>query len=74
MDLLIIILSISGLNFAIFSWFRSDTKAFESKIESNTKAFEAKIESWKDEIAKESRDFHGRLCALEEKYRKKENS
>lgn len=29
----------------------------------------AKIDRLSDEIKKEMRDFHGRLCALEEKYR-----
>jgi hypothetical protein len=29
----------------------------------------AKIDRIRDDIAKESKDFHGRLCSLEEKYR-----
>lgn len=51
-----IMFSIAGLNYALFSWMRSDMKSFESEIR-----------GWKDEINREMKDFHGRLCALEEK-------
>ena len=30
-----------------------------------------KIRSWKDEIYKEMKDFHSRLCVLEEKLKEK---
>lgn len=62
MDLTIILtvigtaLAIIGSNIALISWLRSDMKAFESKIE-----------SWKEEMQKESKDFHGRLCAINER-------
>lgn len=52
-------IAIVGSNIALISWLRSDMKAFENKIE-----------GWKEEIQKESKDFHGRLCALEEKNKK----
>lgn len=48
--------SIAGVNFALVSWIRSDMRQFESEIR-----------SWKEEINKEIKDFHGRMCALEEK-------
>lgn len=51
-----IILSVAGLNYALLSWLRADMKSFE-----------AEIRSWKDEINKEMRDFHGRMCSLEER-------
>ena len=54
-----IVFSVAGLNFALFSWMRSDMKEFESEIR-----------SWKDEINKEMRDFHGRMCTLEERKKK----
>lgn len=50
------IFAIASVNIALFAWLRSDMKLFESKIE-----------GWKEEINKEMRDFHGRLCAIEEK-------
>lgn len=43
---------------------RSDMKSFEYK-------FETKVDSWKEEINKEMRDFHGRLCAIGEKNRRR---
>ena len=53
-----IILSVAGINYALLSWLRSDMRTFESEIR-----------SWKDEINKEMRDFHGRMCQLEERKR-----
>lgn len=54
------ILSIVGANIALISWIRSDLKLFETEIR-----------GWKEEIQKESRDFHGRLCAIEERKKEK---
>ncbi len=51
------ILTMAAINVGLIAWLRSDMKLFETKIE-----------SWKDEINKEMKDFHGRLCALEAKY------
>ena len=31
------------------------------------KSFETEIRGWKEEIQKDSRDFHGRLCKIEQK-------
>ncbi|NGX36904.1 MAG: hypothetical protein K1000chlam2_00049 [Chlamydiae bacterium] len=49
-------LSVIGVNLVIFSWFRSDMKIFE-----------VEIRSWKEEINQEMKDFHGRLCTIEER-------
>ncbi len=49
---------IAALNVSLISWLRSDMKSFETEIR-----------GWKDEIGKQMTDFHGRLCALEEKSR-----
>lgn len=51
------VLAIVGTNVSLIAWLRSDMKSFETKIE-----------SWKEEIQKESRDFHGRLCSLEARW------
>jgi len=50
------IIAIAGINFGLISWMRADSRAFE-----------AKIEGWKEEINKEMKDFHGRMCKLEER-------
>ncbi len=55
--------AIVGTNISLISWLRSDMKAFETKIE-----------GWKEEIQKESKDFHGRLCSLESRWHKDTNS
>ena len=49
------LVAIIGSNVALIGWLRADIKAFEIEIR-----------SWKDDIQKESKDFHGRLCAIEE--------
>lgn len=46
--------AIIATNVALMSWIRSDLKSFEGEIR-----------GWKDEIYKEMKDFHGRLCSLE---------
>jgi hypothetical protein len=53
-----IILGVVGLNWVIIAWLRSDIKSFESEVR-----------GWKDELHRENKDFHGRLCSLEERYR-----
>lgn len=50
--------AVVGSNIALISWLRSDMKAFETKVD-----------SWKEEIHKDMRDFHGRLCAIEERHK-----
>ena len=48
--------AIIGSNIALISWLRSDMKSFETEIR-----------GWKEEINKEMKDFHGRLCSLNER-------
>lgn len=50
------IVTIIAVNIGLIAWLRSDMKMFE-----------AKIEAWKEEINREMKDFHGRLCAIEER-------
>lgn len=54
------IVAIAALNIALLTWLRSDMNSFHLEVR-----------SWKEEINKEMKDFHGRLCSLEE--RMKEN-
>lgn len=62
MDLTVILtvigtaIAIIGSNIALIAWLRSDMKSFETEIR-----------GWKEEINKEMKDFHGRLCASEAK-------
>jgi len=51
--------AIIGSNIALISWLRSDMKAFE-----------AKIDGWRADIDKEMKDFHGKLCGLDERTKK----
>jgi hypothetical protein len=57
------VITIVGANIALISWLRSDMKSFEQEIR-----------SWKEEINKDMKDFHGRLCAIEEKNKGKQNA
>jgi uncharacterized protein HemX len=56
-------LAVIAANIGLIAWLRSDMKMFEYEIR-----------SWKEEIQKESRDFHGRLCQIEERNSKKGKS
>lgn len=69
-------LAIIGANIALISWLRSDMKSFEIDLRSDMKdykneirmdmqSFKNEIRGWKEEIYKEMKDFHGRLCSLE---------
>jgi len=53
------VITIIATNIGLIAWLRSDMKLFESKID-----------GWKEEINKEMKDFHGRLCGLETKGKK----
>lgn len=53
------LLTIICVNVALMYWIRQDNKDFF-----------AKIESWKEEINKEMKDFHGRLCKIESRRRR----
>lgn len=60
MDLSVVLTAVGAVvaviasNIALISWIRGDLKSFEGEIR-----------GWKDEIYKEMKDFHGRLCSLE---------
>jgi len=55
------VVAVVGSNIALISWLRADMKSFETEIRSDMKSFETKVDGWKEEIQKESKDFHGRL-------------
>ena len=65
------VVTVIGANVALISWLRSDMKSFEQELKSDMKSFENKIEGWKTEIYREMRDFHGRLCSIEERNKPK---
>lgn len=53
------VMTIVAVNIGLIAWLRSDMKLFETKIE-----------SYINEMRKDMKDFHGRLCAIEEKNKK----
>lgn len=53
------VLAIAGLNFVMFSWIRSDMKDYMNKLD-----------AWRKDIDKETKDFHGKLCIIEERFKK----
>lgn len=50
------VLAVIGSNIALISWLRSDMKSFEIEVR-----------GWRESTHKEMKDFHGRLCAIEER-------
>lgn len=53
------VVAIVATNIALISWIRTDMQNFTTEIR-----------GWKQEIDKEMRDFHGKLCTLEERNKK----
>jgi len=73
------VLAIIGSTIGCCSFFwrlsKNDAERLEKVIEENrnetryeSKCLNAKFDLFKDEMKNEIKDFHGRLCALEEKY------
>lgn len=54
------VVTVIGANVALITWLRSDMKSFENEIR-----------GWKEEIYKEMKEFHGKLCAIEERSKSK---
>lgn len=54
------VLTIVGSNLILFFWVRTESRADHRALESWTKEM-------LDAIQKEMKDFHGRLCAIEER-------
>ena len=53
-------LAVIGSNIALISWLRSDMKSFENEVR-----------NWREDTHQEMKDFHGRLCAIEERNKEK---
>ena len=58
------VLTIIGSNIALFLWARSESRSDHRALETWTKDMLAAIQT-------EIKDFHGRLCAIEEKNKEK---
>lgn len=52
-------IAIIGANVALISWLRAAMKSFETEVR-----------GWREDINKEMKAFHGRLCAIEERGKK----
>ncbi len=57
------VLTIIGSNMALFLWVRSESRADHRALEAWTKEMLSAIQN-------EIKDFHARLCILEERHRK----
>jgi len=56
--------STGGFCYLMYREAKEDRKEFRQAIDEDRKEFRQAI----DEIRREQKDFHGRMCALEEKY------
>lgn len=57
------VLTIVGSNLALFLWARGESRADNRQLETRVMGM---IEAMKEEM----KDFHGRLCAIEERNKK----
>ena len=55
-----IIVAIGTLNFMMISWIRDDASKKAIQLD-------AKLERWTEKVDAEMRDFHGRLCEINER-------
>jgi hypothetical protein len=58
------IISLFVANAALIFWFRSESR-------SDWRQMDSKLDAFTKGIQEEMKDFHGRLCAIEERYRSK---
>lgn len=65
-----IIVSTFGITSGFFLWARRETNTDIKEIRGMIMGLGAKLDKANDEIKKESREYHGRLCLLEERMKK----
>lgn len=63
---MILAITLGGL----FLWNRSENNSDRRMFYELLKSIEAEGNSFRQRLAEESKDFHGRLCAIEEKNKK----
>lgn len=59
--------SIAGVNVALYAWLRTDIKEIKQEAAADRRELLQLIRSIEQEI----KDFHGRLCTIEERNREK---
>lgn len=69
--------AILGVTTGLFLYLANKIDALGASLRSEMKSFEIKIESkidqFKDDVNREMKDFHGRLCSIEERNKPKTN-
>ena len=61
------VIAVVASNIALISWIRSDMKCFETEIRGWHQDLRKDMSAYRDEVRNEMKDFHGRLCAIEER-------
>lgn len=64
------VLTIVGVNVSLFLWSRSESKADYRELRSEQTSMQSWMKDMMITIHEEIKDFHGRLCSLEERSRK----
>ncbi len=64
------VLAIIGANIGIFFWLRTESAADRRQIQQENAADRRDLLQLIREIKDEMKDFHGRLCAIEERNKK----
>jgi hypothetical protein len=63
------VLTIILANMGLLLWSRLEARADHRMTLQIIKDIETKIDSWKREIDEEMKDFHGRMCVIDEKHK-----
>lgn len=65
------VLTIVVAVFGMFMWVRRETNSDSRELRSLLTSLGMKMDRFNDDMKKEAKDFHGRLCHLEERMRGK---
>jgi hypothetical protein len=66
LQIFVMCLTVSGL----FLWTRAESKSDWRHMDAQIQAIREDSKSFRDQWALETKDFHGRLCAIEERNKK----
>lgn len=64
------VLSLFLANAGLIIWFRAESRADWRHIDAKTDAIRSEIREFQKEVMEERREFHGRLCSIEERNKK----
>lgn len=63
-----IVVSVLAINIGLIAWFRTESRSDHRSVLALIEAIKDDMKNFNQKFYDESKDFHGRLCSLEERY------